>query len=133
MSTLLEMRFFRVFGIQAQTKIHEIRDGLVECNYVYPRITDKKMIELENIFAHSDMNGSGFYDGFHVHQHQFGRKLFWEYTLTYRKGGYYASGVGETRKEALICQLLKIMKDGEVDVDEKEIIKREVLNIFKEK
>ena len=46
MTTEIEKRFFKTFGIEAQAKAHEVREGLIECNLVYPEITAEKLLEL---------------------------------------------------------------------------------------
>ena len=147
MSEILEKHFFRTFEIKTEERSY-CRKGY--CNrkpaavkfsdnnicrnckngrfYTLPEINYGHLIQLEDIFAPEDMNEGGFYQGFHVHFYSY--PPYWAYQLCYRKGGYYANGVGMTRIEAMLHQLIMIMEDKDVDFDEKEYIKKRVQIVF---
>ena len=95
----------------------------------YPLINDHILLELENIFAHNEMDGTGFFNGFKVKKHYNN----WIYQLTYYKGGYYKCGLGKTRKEALLNQFITILNDKNVEEKEKQVIKDKVKKLILKK
>ena len=101
--------------------IFEIKD--------YQLINDHILLELENIFAHSEQDDTGFFNGFKVEK----RYNYWIYQLTYYKGGYYKCGLGKTRKEALLNQFITILNDKNVEEKEKQVIKDKVKKLILDK
>ena len=93
------------------------------------KINDHILLELENIFAHSEQDDTGFFNGFKVEK----RYNYWIYQLTYYKGGYYKCGFGETRKEALLNQFITILNDKKVEEKEKQVIKDKVKKLILDK
>lgn len=127
MTTELEKQFFDTFEIEPKTnQVYGIQlDYHID---EYPQITDRILLELEEIFTHKKINSTGFFDGFHVEKYN----DYWIYQLTYYKGGYYTRGFGKTRKEAFLNQLTTILNDKQVEEKEKQLIKQQVQAIFKE-
>lgn len=127
MTTELEKQFFDTFGIEPKPIYSDLwADEWVKDEY--PQITDRILLELEEIFTHKKINSTGFFDGFHVEKHN----DYWIYQLTYYKGGYYTRGFGKTRKEAFLNQLITILNDKEVEEEEKQLVKQQVQALFKE-
>ena len=140
--TNIEQQFFKVFGIEPKhtyVRNYPIIEERIEL-IKYPKITSNKLLELEEIFSSGtffDTMKNGFYDGFHVHKYYYPyntskNQIQWEYQLTYRKGGYYKRGKGNTRKNALLNQFIIIMQDKDIDNEEKDIIKQQVQSLFRE-
>ncbi len=136
----IKEQFFYSYGIDQRCKSDRFDEddqccSECICDYVHgmrcdekylPEITAERFLELENIFAHEEMDESGFFLGFDVKQNSFGT---WEYEIGYRKGGSYWSR-GESRYEALLNLFIKIYEDKEVDEDEKRFIRNKVQKIF---
>lgn len=121
MTNDLEKTFFNTFEIKKMIFIDDKR--IIED---YPLINNHILLELENIFAHSEQDETGFYNGFKVEK----RYNHWVYQLTYYKGGYYKCGYGETRKDALLNQFITILNDKKVEEKEKQVIKDKVKKII---
>jgi hypothetical protein len=137
MTDKLEKQFFDTFGIEPTYKDYRTKNGKTyesknpqnrNIRLCYPQITDRILLELEEIFSHKEINGTGFFDGFHIKKHN----DYWLYQLTYYKGGYYTCGFGKTRKEAFLDQLITILNDKQVEEKEKQLVKQQVQALFKE-
>lgn len=108
MSKPIEQQFYEAFDIKGE-----------------PPITDSIFLKLEDILFNNV-----FFDGIHIYNPKCAND-YWYYQLSYRKGGYYDRGCGDTRFEALLNQFIVIMQDNyTIEKQEKEVIYNEVRKIM---